>query len=135
MSVVACAPCSRLLTQNCDDAGGRSLQGPTEVTLRPPNSTECFRSLTTWSASEGLKPERVGEPTQEFVPAVVMHDGLRNDPAQKRHSRGQPGWYAACMQWKIRTSRTAHDFHADILPDKKRRAGVQPAAQERLLGG
>jgi hypothetical protein len=38
--------------------------------------------------AEGLKPERVGEPAQQFITAVVMHDGLRHDRAQPGHSIG-----------------------------------------------
>ena len=36
--------------------------------------------------TEGLEPERVRQPAQELIAAVVMHDGLANDGAERRHA-------------------------------------------------
>src|SRR5690606_37778062 len=40
--------------------------------------------------AEGLEPEGMREPAQEFVAAVVIHDGLADDGAESRHALTQP---------------------------------------------
>ena len=51
--------------------------------------------------AEGLEPEGVRQPAQEFVAAVVMHDGLADDGAERRHALAQPRRHAAAMEGKI----------------------------------
>jgi hypothetical protein len=48
------------------------------------------------------------QPSQKFVAAVVMHDGLRDDSAERRHARHQPWRDAARSACPLRAkSRTS----------------------------
>jgi DNA invertase Pin-like site-specific DNA recombinase len=40
--------------------------------------------------SERLEPERMRQPLQEFVAAVMVHDRLRDNGAEGRHASRQP---------------------------------------------
>ena len=51
--------------------------------------------------TEGLKPEGVRQPPQEFVAAVVMHDRLAHDGAQRGHALPQPRRHTPAMEGKI----------------------------------
>src|SRR5215207_8783458 len=57
--------------------------------------------------AERLEPERVRQPPQEFVAAVVMHDGLRDDGAERGHACRQPGRDASAMQGEVGTAATS----------------------------
>jgi hypothetical protein len=48
--------------------------------------------------AEGLKPERVGQPREQLLRAVVMHDRLGDQPTQPRHALAQPGRHATAVQ-------------------------------------
>jgi hypothetical protein len=48
--------------------------------------------------AEGLKPEGMRQPLQEFVAAVVMDHRLGHDGAQHGHARRQPGRHPSAMQ-------------------------------------
>jgi hypothetical protein len=51
--------------------------------------------------AERLKPERMRKPLKKFVTAIVMHDGLRDDRAERCHARCEPRWDATAMERKI----------------------------------
>jgi hypothetical protein len=51
--------------------------------------------------TEGLKPEWVRQPPQEFVAAVVVHDGLAHDGTQRGHALPQPWRHTPAIQGKI----------------------------------
>ena len=51
--------------------------------------------------AERLKPEGMRKPLQEFIAAVVMHDGLRDDRTEARHPLGKPPRNAAAVKRKI----------------------------------
>ena len=51
--------------------------------------------------AERLEPERMRQPAQEFVAAVVMHDRLADDGAKRRHALPEPCRHAAAMERKI----------------------------------
>src|SRR3954452_4978338 len=44
---------------------------------------------------------------QEFVPAIVMNDRLRDDSAERRHTRRQPYRDTAALQGKYRSAGAA----------------------------
>jgi hypothetical protein len=48
--------------------------------------------------TEELEPKRVRQPPQEFVAAVLMHDGLSDDGAERGHACRQPLRDAPAMQ-------------------------------------
>src|SRR5262245_20454569 len=54
--------------------------------------------------AEGLEPERMRQARQELVPAVVMHDRLANDRAERCHALRQPRRDPSAMQGKIGTA-------------------------------
>ena len=51
--------------------------------------------------AERLKPERMRQPPQEFVAAVMMDDRLGDDGAERGHARRQPRRNASAMEGKI----------------------------------
>src|SRR5438045_2473452 len=51
--------------------------------------------------AEGLEPEGMGQPPQELVAAIVVHDRLANNRAERGHTHGQPWRYASAMKGKI----------------------------------
>src|SRR2546430_2675502 len=57
--------------------------------------------------TEGLEPEWMRWPPQEFITAVVMHDRLADDGAQRGHARGEPRRHATAMQRKISAAGSA----------------------------
>jgi hypothetical protein len=52
-------------------------------------------------ATQGLKPERIGEPTQDLVATVFEHQGFDNHPAKARHARGEPHGDPPAVQRQI----------------------------------
>jgi hypothetical protein len=50
--------------------------------------------------TERLEPERVRQPLQELVAAVMVHDGLRDDGSERRHACRQPRRQASPVQRK-----------------------------------
>jgi hypothetical protein len=48
--------------------------------------------------AERLEPEGVRQALQEFVAAVMVHDRLRDDGAERRHARRQPRRHTSAMQ-------------------------------------
>src|ERR1700733_11283498 len=48
--------------------------------------------------AEGLEPERMRQPLQEFVAAVVVDDRLSDDGAERRHPGRQPRRDPSAMQ-------------------------------------
>jgi hypothetical protein len=57
--------------------------------------------------AERLEPERMRQPLQEFIAAVVMDDGLANDGAKRRHPFGQPRRNTAAVKRKIGAAGTS----------------------------
>jgi hypothetical protein len=54
--------------------------------------------------TEGLKPEGIGEPPQQLVASVVMHNRLRRHGAKPRHPAGKPARNMAAVQRQIGAS-------------------------------
>src|SRR5436305_6872258 len=77
--------------QRADDAGGDARGMPVHSHDR----------------AERLEPERMRQPLQEFVTAIVMNDRLCDDRAERGHPRCQPWRYAAAMQGKIGAAGTS----------------------------
>ena len=50
--------------------------------------------------TERLEPERMRQPLQELVAAVMVHDGLRDDGAKRGHARRQPRRHASAVERK-----------------------------------
>src|ERR1700761_5274817 len=68
-------------------------------------------------AAEGLKPERMSQPAQQFVTPVMMDDRLANHRAEPRHAMSEPGRHPAAMQRKIGASRASrHQKPHEIVP-------------------
>ena len=57
--------------------------------------------------AERLEPEGARQPPQQFLPAIVMHDRLRDDRAESGHAVGEPGRHASTMQRQISGSGAA----------------------------
>ena len=51
--------------------------------------------------AERLKPERVRQPLQEFVAAVMLHDRLCDDGAKRGHARRQPRRHASAVEREV----------------------------------
>ncbi len=41
------------------------------------------------------------QPGEELVAAVMMHNRLRDDGAERRHAGAEPGWNTTAMERKI----------------------------------
>src|SRR5437660_3607781 len=54
--------------------------------------------------AEGLEPEGAGETSKQFVPAIVMDDGLRYDRTQPGHPVRQPFGDMSAVQRPIGAS-------------------------------
>ena len=48
--------------------------------------------------AEGLEPERVRQPTEKLLAAVMVHDRFAHDRAQAGHPLGEPFRDAAAVQ-------------------------------------
>ena len=57
--------------------------------------------------AEGLEPERVRQPAQQLVTAILEDDRLGDHRAQARHALAQPWRHAATMQRQIGASGAA----------------------------
>ena len=68
--------------QGADDAGGDAGRMPVHA----------------HDGAERLEPERMRQPLQEFVAAVVMDDRLGDDGAERRHARRQPRRHTSAVQ-------------------------------------
>ena len=68
--------------------------------------------------AEGLKPERIGQPAQKLVAAVVVHDGLGHHRAQPGHAVRQPFRHLSAVQRQISTARPSR--HQSHIPRKRR---------------
>ena len=81
------SPCQRRETalQCADHAGGDAGRMPVHA----------------HDGAEGLEPEGMRQPPQEFIAAVVMDDGLADDGAERRHALPQPRRHAAAVERKI----------------------------------
>src|ERR1700742_2760069 len=51
--------------------------------------------------AERLEPERMRQPLQEFIAAVMVNDRLGDDRAERGHARRQPRRYAPAMEREI----------------------------------
>jgi hypothetical protein len=71
--------------QSADDAGGNVGGMPVHSHHR----------------AERLKPERMRQPLQEFVAAVVMDDSLANNRANHGHAFSQPRWNTPAVKREI----------------------------------
>ena len=58
----------------------------------------------THDGAERLEPERVRQPLQKFVAAVMVDDGLSDDGAERRHAGRQPRRDAPAVQREIGAS-------------------------------
>ena len=65
---------SQAALEGADDAGGNAGRMPVHA----------------HDGAERLEPERMRQPLQEFVAAVVVNDRLSNDGAERRHAGRQP---------------------------------------------
>ena len=54
--------------------------------------------------AERLEPERMREPAQELVAAVVMHDRLADHRAEPRHAVAEPFRHVAAVQRQVGAS-------------------------------
>jgi hypothetical protein len=52
-------------------------------------------------AAEGLKPEGIGEPRQQFIGSVLENDAFGDRTTKSRHSLGKPLRHMAAMQRQI----------------------------------
>ncbi len=68
-------------------------------------------------AAEGLEPERIAEPGEQAVAAVVEEHGFGDGGAERFHPAGQPGRDAPAVQREIGD---AGALHRDILADAAR---------------
>ena len=68
--------------QGADDAGGDAGRMPVHA----------------HDGAERLEPERMRQPLQEFVAAVMVDDRLGDDGAERRHARRQPRRNASAVQ-------------------------------------
>src|SRR6202035_5251769 len=48
-----------------------------------------------------LEPERMRQPPQEFVAAIVVDDCLSDDGAERRHAGHQPWRYTSAVQGQV----------------------------------
>jgi hypothetical protein len=60
--------------------------------------------------AEGLEPERIGEPAQQLVPTVVMHNGLRHDCAKPGHSVSEPRRDPSTVEGQVSASGSSSHF-------------------------
>src|SRR5580698_2285982 len=74
--------------QGADDAGGNARGMPIHPHHR----------------AERLKPERMGQPLKEGIAPVMMNDGFRDNPAERRHTLSEPRRHPTAMQRKISTA-------------------------------
>ena len=65
--------------------------------------------------AEGLEPERMRQPAQEFLAPVVMHDRLRDHRAEPRHALAQPRRHAAAVERQVGAS-AASGHRIRLLP-------------------
>ena len=79
--------------------------------------------------AEGLKPERMREPAQQLVAAVMMDDRLAHDRAEPRHAGGQPLRHPPAMKRKIGAA--AASCHGTLAPGIGVAAHPIPARFER----
>src|ERR1700675_2328187 len=79
--------------------------------------------------AEGLNPEWIGEPTQQFVASIMMHDRLAHDRAETCHAVGEPFRNLPAMQREVRAPHpSSHEFTSLQLwwIDKSRRSCFVP---------
>jgi hypothetical protein len=50
---------------------------------------------------------------KEFIAAIMVHDGLRDDRTEARHAPAEPRRHATTMQGKIGAARSS-DHHAPL---------------------
>src|SRR3954447_11455288 len=58
-------------------------------------------------SAERLEPERMGQPLEERIATVMMHDRLRDDRAQRGHGAGKPRWNPSGVERKIGAAGTS----------------------------
>src|SRR3954453_5936025 len=58
--------------------------------------------------AERLKPERLRQPPQEFVTAVVMDHGLGDDGPERGHARRKPWRHASAMEGEVGAAGTSY---------------------------
>src|SRR6266436_2657923 len=93
--------------QGADDAGGNAGGMPVHSHHR----------------AERLKPERMRQPLQEFVAAVMMDDSLADNGAKQGHAFSQPRRNTAAVKRKIGAAcSSCHDCSIRVL----RRRNVRP---------
>ena len=62
------------------------------------------RGVPIHDRAEGLKPERMGEPAQQFVAAIVMDNRFAHDGTKARHAVAEPFRHSPTMERKIGAS-------------------------------
>src|SRR5437899_8811723 len=63
-----------------------------------------------------LKPERMRQPLQEFVAAVMMDDRLADNGAKQRHAFGQPRRNTPAVKRKVGAAcSSCHDYSIRVL--------------------
>jgi hypothetical protein len=70
-------------------------------------------------SAERLKPERMRQPLQEFIAAVMMDDGLAHNGAKRGHAARQPRRNTPAVKRKIRAAcPSCHDVRFVVkLPE------------------
>ena len=76
--------------ERADDAGGDAGRMPVHAHHR----------------AERLEPERMGEPAQQLVPAIVMDDRFADHRAEPRHPLGEPARDTSAMEGQVGASGT-----------------------------
>src|SRR3981189_2745175 len=87
-------------------------------------------------SAERLKPERMRQPLQEFVAAVMMDDGLAHNGAERGHAARQPRRNTPAVKRKIRAAcPSCHDVRFVVkLPECRTAADIQQSKQAGVSG-
>nr|WP_240320663.1 hypothetical protein [Sphingomonas crusticola] len=74
--------------------------------------------------SEGLKPEWMGQPAEEFVAAIFVDDRLRDHRAELGHPLAQPRRNAPAMQRKVCATGPLRHQHTVMRKGKSTRSAI-----------
>jgi len=64
------------------------------------------------NGAEGLKPERVNQPSQKLLMPIIDRNGRRDHSTQARHALDKPGWIPVATQRLVAAVRTTK--HQDV---------------------
>ncbi len=83
--------------------------------------------------AEGLEPERMRQPAQEFLAAVVMHDRLADHGSERGHPAREPGRHAAAMERQVCASGPRCHGTSGLLVDSGHYSPVRPLRPPQAL--